>query len=208
MARRRREYEAAGLEPETMAEDPFSEFEEWFAGVLEVDLYEPSAFVLATVDADGTPSARAVLMKDFSTDGLVFYTGLDSRKSRAMGSNAKAAATFVWTQLHRQVRFEGTVTRVTDDEADVYFASRPLGARIAAHASRQSELVSSRSELEARFEDISRRYGDEVPRPPHWGGWRLMPTMVEYWQGRPNRFHDRIRYRSEGDLWVKERLSP
>ena len=208
MARRRREYEAAGLDQETMAEDPFSEFEEWFAGVLEIEWYEPSTFVLATVDADGTPSARALLMKDFSSDGLVFYTGLDSRKSRAMDSNAKAAATFVWTQLHRQVRFEGPVARVTDDEADAYFASRPLGARIAAHASRQSELVSSRSELESRFDEISSRYGDEVPRPPHWGGWRLIPTMVEFWQGRPNRFHDRIRYRSEGGSWVKERLSP
>jgi pyridoxamine 5'-phosphate oxidase len=208
VARRRREYEAAGLDQETMADDPFSEFEEWFAGLLEVDLYEPSAFVLATVDADGTPSARAVLMKDFSPDGLVFYTGLDSRKSRAMDANAKAAATFVWTQLHRQVRFEGTVARVPDDEADTYFASRPLGARIAAHASRQSEPVSSRSELESRFAEISRQYGDEVPRPPHWGGWRLMPAMVEFWQGRPNRFHDRIRYRSDGDSWVKERLSP
>lgn len=208
MARRRREYEAAGLDPESMSADPFSEFEDWFAGVLEVDLYEPSAFVLATVDDDGTPSARALLMKDFSTDGLVFYTGLASRKSRAMDSNDRAAATFVWTQLHRQVRFEGTVSRVADDEADAYFASRPFGARIAAHASRQSELVSSRSELETRFEEISNRYGDEVPRPPHWGGWRLMPRVVEFWQGRPNRFHDRIRYRSEGDSWVKERLSP
>lgn len=208
MARRRREYETAGLDPEEMAPDPFSEFEEWFAGVLEVDLHEPSAFVLATVDADGAPSARAVLMKDFSPEGIVFYTGLGSRKSQAMTANPQAAATFVWTPLHRQVRFEGTVTQVTPDEADAYFASRPRGAQIAAHASRQSEPVSSRVELERRFEAIAREYEDEIPRPGHWGGWRLSPSMVEFWQGRPNRFHDRIRYlRRDGD-WVKERLSP
>lgn len=208
MARRRREYETAGLDPEVMADDPFSEFEEWFAGVLEVDLYEPSAFVLATVDADGTPSARALLMKDLSAEGLVFYTGLDSRKSRAMTANPRAAATFVWTQLHRQVRFEGSVAQVIGEEADAYFTSRPRGAQIAAHASRQSEVVVNRSVLEERFEAVSQEYGETIPRPEQWGGWRLSPEMVEFWQGRPNRFHDRIRYRSEADRWVKERLSP
>lgn len=208
MALRRREYETAGLDPEVMADDPFSEFEEWFAGVLEVDLYEPSAFVLATVDADGTPSARALLMKDLSAEGLVFYTGLDSRKSRAMTANPRAAATFVWTQLHRQVRFEGSVAQVTAEEADAYFTSRPRGAQIAAHASRQSEVVVNRSVLEERFDAVSQEYGETIPRPEQWGGWRLSPEMVEFWQGRPNRFHDRIRYRSEADRWVKERLSP
>ncbi|HUG08044.1 MAG TPA: pyridoxamine 5'-phosphate oxidase [Acidimicrobiia bacterium] len=208
VARRRREYETAGLDPEVMADDPFSEFEEWFAGVLEVDLYEPSAFVLATVDADGTPSARALLMKDLTAEGLVFYTGLDSRKSRAMTANPRAAATFVWTQLHRQVRLEGSVAQVTAEEADVYFTSRPRGAQIAAHASRQSEVVVNRSVLEERFEAVSQEYGETIPRPEQWGGWRLSPEMVEFWQGRPNRFHDRIRYRSEADRWVKERLSP
>ncbi len=191
-----------------MADDPFSEFEEWFAGVLEVDLYEPSAFVLATVDADGTPSARAVLMKDFSPEGLVFYTGLASRKSRAMSVNPRAAATFVWTQLHRQVRFEGSVAQLTVEEADAYFASRPRGAQIAAHASRQSDVVVSRSVLEERFAVVSEEYGEAIPRPEHWGGWRLDPEIVEFWQGRPNRFHDRIRYRHEGGAWIKERLSP
>lgn len=208
MALRRREYETAGLDPEVMADDPFSEFEEWFAGVLEVDLYEPSAFVLATVDADGTPSARALLMKDLSAEGLVFYTGLDSRKSRAMTANPRAAATFVWTQLHRQVRFEGSVAQVTAEEADAYFTSRPRGAQIAAHASRQSEVVVNRSVLEERFDAVSQEYGETIPRPEQWGGWRLSPEMVEFWQGRPNRFHDRIRYRSEAGRWVKERLSP
>lgn len=208
LARRRREYEAAGLHPEHMADDPFSEFGEWFAGVLEVDLYEPNAFVLATADADGMPSARALLMKDFSPDGLVFYTGLDSRKSRAMAANPRAAATFVWTQLHRQIRFEGSVEEVSNGEADAYFATRPRGARIAAHASRQSEPVATRQLLEERYEALASEFGEEIRRPEHWGGWRLSPSLVEFWQGRPNRFHDRIRYRLEGAVWVKDRLSP
>ncbi len=208
VARRRLEYESAGLDTSEMADTPFPEFESWFAGAVEVDLHEPGAFVLATIDPDGAPSARAVLLKDFSDDGLVFYTGLDSRKSRGMRVNPFAAATFVWTQLHRQIRFEGTVSPVPDDEADAYFATRPRGAQIAAHASIQSSVVTTRDELDARFEELAGYFRDEIPRPPRWGGWRLSPTMVEFWQGRPNRFHDRIRYRLEGDRWVKERLAP
>lgn len=208
VARRRQEYEAAGLDPADMAGDPFREFEDWFAGAVAVDLHEPSAFVLSTVDEEGAPSARAVLMKDFSEEGLVLYTSMTSRKSRELRGNPKAAATFVWTQLHRQVRFEGTVMEVPGPEADAYFATRPRGAQIAAHASPQSELVSDRDELESRFERISAEFDDEVPRPQHWGGWRLVPSVVEFWQGRPNRFHDRIRYVREGDEWTKERLAP
>lgn len=191
-----------------MAADPFAQFEEWFAGVLDVDLYEANTFILATADHDGMPSARALLMKDFSPEGLVFYTGLDSRKSRAMTANPLAAATFVWVQLHRQVRFEGAVEKVSDEEADAYFATRPRGAQLAAHASRQSEPVSGRDQLEERFEEASTRFGDVVPRPGHWGGWRLVPQVVEFWQGRPNRFHDRIRYSLVDEGWKKERLSP
>lgn len=208
IARLRREYEAIGLVPDEMADDPISEFEEWFAEVLAAGIHEPNAFVLATVDPDGRPSARAVLMKDLSPDGLVFYTGLTSRKSEEMRVNPVAAATFVWTELHRQVRFEGSVDLVSDEEADAYFATRPLGAQIAAHASRQSEVVSSREELENRFARLSTELGSQIPRPLHWGGWRLRPTMVEFWQGRPNRFHDRVRYRREEEGWLKERLSP
>ena len=198
----------AGLDAADLADDPFTEFEEWFSGVLEVELYEPSTFILATVDPDGMPSARALLMKDFSPDGLVFYTGLESRKSMAMIANPVAAATFVWVQLHRQVRFEGAVEKVSDEESDSYFATRPRGAQVAAHASVQSKPVSGREELEARFEEVSTRFGDAIPRPGHWGGWRLRPSTVEFWQGRLNRFHDRIRYRLLGDGWIKERLAP
>ncbi|HSM45297.1 MAG TPA: pyridoxamine 5'-phosphate oxidase [Acidimicrobiia bacterium] len=191
-----------------MAADPFAQFEDWFSGVLEVDLYEANTFILATADPDGMPSARALLMKDFSPEGLVFYTGLDSRKSRAMIANPRAAATFVWVQLHRQVRFEGAVEQVSDEEADAYFVTRPRGAQLAAHASRQSEPVSGRDQLDERFEEVSTSFGDVVPRPGHWGGWRLRPQVVEFWQGRPNRFHDRIRYLLVDEGWKKERLSP
>lgn len=208
VARRRREYEAAGIAPEDMADDPFTEFEVWFDGVIVAELHEPSAFVLATADADGVPSARAVLMKDFSKDGLVFYTNLSSPKSHDLRDNPRAAATFVWTPLHRQVRFQGSVAEVPKKEADDYFATRPRGAQIAAHASRQSEVVTARSVLEDRFEEIEAQLGDDVPRPGDWGGWRLEPLVVEFWQGRPNRFHDRVRYRLGVDGWTKERLAP
>lgn len=208
MANLRQEYESQGLDAEDMADDPITEFGEWFAGASGVGIHEPNAFVLATVDDDGSPSARAVLMKELSVDGIVFYTGLWSRKSRAMQANPIAAATFVWTPLHRQVRFEGQVALVSGEESDAYFATRPRGAQIAAHASRQSEIVSSREELDRRFAELDDEYGGEVPRPEHWGGWRLTPHLVEFWQGRPNRFHDRIRYRRDGELWVKDRLAP
>lgn len=191
-----------------MSQDPFTEFEEWFAGVLDVDLHEPSAFVLSTATPDGAPSARAVLMKDFSVEGLVFYTSMSSRKSHELRANPKAAATFVWTPLHRQVRFEGSAAEVSAAEADDYFATRPRGAQIAAHASPQSEVVTGRDELEARFQQLSAEFDEDVSRPDHWSGWRLAPSVVEFWQGRPNRFHDRIRYVLDGETWMKERLAP
>jgi pyridoxamine 5'-phosphate oxidase len=207
-ARLRLEYESEGLTESKMADDPITEFGSWFEGVVAAEISEPNAFVLATVDSDGRPSARAVLMKDFSSEGLVFYTGMESRKSQAMRANGLAAATFVWTLLHRQVRFEGTVSEVDQATADTYFGTRPRGAQIAAHASQQSTPVASREDLESRFADLDLLFGDLVPRPDHWGGWRLIPDVVEFWQGRPNRFHDRVRYLLDGDSWVKERLAP
>ena len=207
-ARLRREYESEGLTESAMAADPITEFESWFGDVTTTAIEEPNSFVLATVDDDGTPSARALLMKDMSEDGITFYTGMDSRKSRAMRSNPRAAATFVWIPLHRQVRFEGTVREVGPVVADEYFATRPRGAQISAHASRQSEVVADRDLLDEEFARLDVELGDEIQRPDHWGGWVLKPTMVEFWQGRPNRFHDRILYRLDDGRWLKERLSP
>jgi pyridoxamine 5'-phosphate oxidase len=191
-----------------MAPDPISEFQSWFDDVTRTESEEPNAFVLATVDEDGSPSARAVLMKDLSEDGITFYTGMDSRKSRALRARPSAAATFVWIPLHRQVRFEGLVHEVAADVADAYFATRPRGAQIAAHASRQSEVVTDREDLDLRYARLDSEFGVVVPRPDHWGGWLLSPTAVEFWQGRPNRLHDRVRYRPGAGGWTKERLSP
>ena len=208
-ARLRREYEAEGLVEGDMADDPFAQFEIWFSGVLAVGLEEPNAFVLATADSRARPSARALLMKDLSDQGLVFFTALVSRKSADLKENPVAAATFVWTPLHRQVRFEGPVEELEPHSSDEYFATRPRGAQVAAHASKQSQVVASREELEAVFSQLDAEFGDgEIPRPETWGGWRLIPETVEFWQGRPNRFHDRVRYRPDGKGWLKERLSP
>jgi pyridoxamine 5'-phosphate oxidase len=209
VTRLRREYESSGLHEEDMASDPFAEFEGWFAGVVAAGIHEPNAFILATADAVGAPSARALLMKELGRAGLVFYTGMSSRKSAEMRANPRAAATFVWTPLHRQVRFEGSVAPVEDELADAYFASRPRGAQIAAHASHQSSVVERREALDEEYSRLEEEFGDgPVPRPSRWGGWRLNPSSVEFWQGRPNRFHDRIRYRLVGGSWTKERLAP
>ena len=208
-ARLRAEYEAEGLVEGDMAIEPFSEFQTWLSGAVVADIEEPTAFVLATADASGRPSSRALLMKAFSEEGIVFYTNLASRKSEELRMNPAAAATFVWIPLHRQVRFEGQVVAVDAVDADAYFAGRPRGAQVAAHASAQSSVVSSRAELEERYAELELAFGDgEVPRPTTWGGWRLLPSAVEFWQGRVNRFHDRVRYRQDGDMWIKERLAP
>jgi pyridoxamine 5'-phosphate oxidase len=192
-----------------MSSDPFTEFQGWLLGVESVEIDEPSAFVLATANTAGEPSSRAVLMKGFSAEGIVFYTNLESRKSRELRANPMAAATFVWIPLHRQVRFEGRAIEVDEATADAYFATRPRGAQIAAHASAQSTIVSSRSDLEERYSELDSQFGEgSIPRPTAWGGWRLMPETVEFWQGQVNRFHDRVQYRLEADSWIKERLAP
>ncbi len=191
-----------------MAGDPFTQFRHWFKGVVDAELDEPSTFVVATADTKGRPSARAVLMKEFSDEGIVFYTNLESRKSNELKLNPAAAATFVWIPLHRQVRFEGKVLEVGGSEADAYFSTRPRGAQVAAHASKQSAVVRSRQELLDRFSALDAEFADEISRPSSWGGWRLVPETVEFWQGRPNRFHDRILYRRDDDNWKIERLAP
>ncbi|MFO7293888.1 MAG: pyridoxamine 5'-phosphate oxidase [Actinomycetes bacterium] len=203
------EYEAEGIDPSRMADDPLDEFVHWLTVAVEAGLREANAFVLATATPDGIPSARAVLLKDVGPDGLVFYTNLDSRKGAELRANPRAAACFVWMDLHRQVRVEGPVEQVDDATADAYFATRPLGSRLAAAASPQSQVVSSREELEERFRSLEQQYPDgNVPRPRGWGGFRILPEVYEFWQGRPNRFHDRVRYRRDGGTWIKERLAP
>lgn len=209
IARLRREYEAQGLVERAMAADPYTQFDEWFSAVVESGIDEPNAFVLSTANANGRPSGRAVLMKGFDDRGVVFYTGLGSRKSVELEANPWAAATFVWTLLHRQVRFEGPVTAVETELADAYFASRPRGSQVAAHASQQSTPIDSREELDRRFAALDAEFGEgPVPRPQSWGGWRLSAESVEFWQGQPNRFHDRVRYARAGADWVMQRLAP
>jgi pyridoxamine 5'-phosphate oxidase len=206
--RLRQEYEDIGLDLDTMADDPIQQFNEWFAGAVTAGVYEPDAFILSTASIDAAPSARAVLLKGMTESSILFYTNTESRKSVEIRANPQVAATFAWLPLHRQVRFEGRATPVDDAVADAYFASRPRGARIAAHASRQSSPVAEREILERVYAEADARYGEEVPRPPWWGGWEITPDMVEFWQGRVNRFHDRLRYIRDGGGWVIERLQP
>lgn len=203
------EYESVGIDPADMADDPVEEFTSWFTAAVEAGVTELNAFVLATATPDGRPSARAVLLKEIGPEGLSFFTNLDSRKGRELRDNPRAAGCFVWIDLHRQIRVEGDVTQVPDEIADAYFASRPPGSRLSAAVSAQSEVVESRAVLDEAYEELQERHpGGDVPRPPRWGGFRIVPDEFEFWQGRPNRFHDRVRYRLVGESWMKERLAP
>ncbi len=164
---------------------------------------------LATATKDGRPSARIVLLKDFDDRGFVFFTNYESRKAKELAENPRACLVAYWLPVKRQVRIEGFVEQISETESEAYFQTRPLGSRIAAWASNQSEVVENRDELEQRYADLSERYGEDVPRPPHWGGYRIDPEVIEFWQGRDNRLHDRLRYRLQADgTWVIERLGP
>ena len=204
----RRDYDRAVLLEEDVDSDPVVQFGRWFEEALQGEIYEPNGMALATVGADGRPSLRTVLLKGFDAQGFVFFTNLESRKSRELQANPVAALLFWWDRLHRQVRIEGPVARVSEAEADAYFASRPHGSRIGALASPQSRVIDGRAGLEARVAELTARFPDEVPRPAHWGGWRVRPDLVEFWQGRPSRLHDRLCYRREGEAWRIERLAP
>lgn len=205
----RREYVSAGIDIPDVDPDPLVELARWLDAAVAADVEEPNAMVLATVDPAGVPSARAVLLKGLDERGLVFYTSYESRKAADIEANPAVALTFVWIPLHRQVRVQGVATKVPPEESDAYFAVRPPGARIGSAASVQSRVIPDRAWLEARVAELSARYPEgDVPRPATWGGYRVAPTEVELFQGRPNRLHDRIRYRREGDGWVRERLAP
>lgn len=205
----RRDYSHASLSEHDVDADPFRQFDQWFHQAVEAQMPEPNAMSLATVAADGRPSLRIVLLKDFDTRGFTFYTNYQSRKGENLLQNPQAAITFHWVELERQVRIEGRVERVAPEESDAYFAIRPVKSRIGAHASAQSQPIASREQLEQQFEQASARYGEQPPRPTHWGGYRLVPDWIEFWQGRRSRLHDRIAYALQPDgHWTRERLQP
>jgi pyridoxamine 5'-phosphate oxidase len=185
--------------------DPLRQFGTWYAEAGQSDLRIPEAVALATATPDGAPSARMVLLKDFSERGFVFYSNFESRKGRELAENPRAALLFYWDPPRRQVRVEGEVERLDEEESAEYFLTRPLGARLSAWASRQSEVVESRHALEAAVEQLR---GRELAAPPHWGGYALRPSVYEFWQHRDDRLHDRLRYRLAGGDWVRERLAP
>ncbi|MDP9306995.1 MAG: pyridoxamine 5'-phosphate oxidase [Actinomycetota bacterium] len=194
---------------EALSQDPLEQFEHWFAEAKRAGVEVPEAMTLATADAEGAPSARMVLLKGAGEDGFVFYTGYGSRKSEELGQNPSAALVFYWRPLGRQVRVEGSVERVSEAESAEYFVTRPRGSQLAAWASRQSRPLGSREELERRYAELEREYEDrDVPLPPHWGGYRLRPEAIEFWEHRENRLHDRIRYTRAREGWKVERLSP
>jgi len=205
----RREYTRAGLAEADVKPDPLAQFREWLAQALAAELPDANAMTLATVDGAGAPHGRVVLLKDVDAGGFVFFTNYESAKGVELGHDPRAELVFYWAPLERQVRVHGTVTRVSAEESEGYFRTRPRGSRIAAWASAQSAVIADRAALEAQVRAIEARYpGDAVPRPPHWGGYRLVPAWLEFWQGRENRLHDRLRYVRAGAGWRLERLAP
>lgn len=190
-------------------DDPLALFTRWFDAARNAGLIEPTAMTLATADSSGRPSARTVLLKGFDEDGFRFYTNRESRKAHELTANPHAALVFWWDRLERQIRIEGKVAELPASVSDAYFATRPHGSQIGAHASPQSRVINSRTELEAAVEQAAQRFaGDVVPRPDHWGGYCLTPTAIEFWQGRENRLHDRLRYIRQTGGWTCERLAP
>jgi pyridoxamine 5'-phosphate oxidase len=209
LAGMRQDYETRGLRRADLVADPLEQFRRWFDEARDLGLPEPNAMTLATVDASGQPAARTVLLKGTDHRGLTFFTNLESRKARELAANPRAALVFWWQPQARQVRFEGAIETVAEAEADAYFASRPRGSQIGAWASAQSAAIADRAALETAEREIAARFAEaEVPRPPFWGGYRLVPARVEFWQGRRNRLHDRLCYVRDGRRWRIERLAP
>jgi pyridoxamine 5'-phosphate oxidase len=206
----RRDYARAALDEHSVDPDPVRQLSRWLDEAVRAELLEPSAMTLATATRAGRPSARVVLLKELTERGLVFFTDSRSRKGEELAQNPVAALVFWWGELERQVRVTGGVTRIDPAESDTYYRTRPLGSRLSAWASHQSQVVTDRAALEAAWEAASRRYPEgEIPRPPYWGGFRVTPEEFEFWQGRPNRLHDRLRYRpGDAGAWLVERLSP
>ena len=204
----RQEYMRESLDEQDAARDPFVQFDRWFNEAIKAELPMLNAMTLATVSASGQPAARIVLLKGVDARGFVFYTNYASRKGAELAANPRAALVFYWIELEREVRIEGRVEKVSAPDSDEYFASRPLGSRHAAIASPQSAVVPNRAVLEARFAEADKLHGDAPARPAHWGGYRVLPSAIEFWQGRPNRLHDRLLYSRIDAAWKIERLAP
>ena len=208
LAHLRKDYALKTLDEKDVDRDPMKQFGLWMVEAIHAQVPEATAMTLATVNGDGRPSARIVLLKGVDPKGFVFYTNYESRKGRELAANPAAAITFLWKELERQVRVEGRVEKVSADESNAYYETRPLGSRIGAWASPQSQEIESRDWLETRWAQLTDKFGEKPPRPPHWGGYRLLPDYVEFWQGRMSRLHDRIAYRGRASGWEIARLAP
>lgn len=206
----RKDYRRQTLELADLSPDPIQQFDRWWQEVLAAEIPEPNGMTLATATPAGKPSARIVLLKGFDARGFVFYSNHLSRKGEEIEANPQAALVFWWEPLERQVRIEGTIGKIDPQESDAYFYSRPRSSRLGAWASDQSQMIDGREGLESRLQDLERQYGDTeaIPRPPHWGGFRVVPDRIEFWQGRPSRLHDRLCYLKQSEGWSIVRLSP